>query len=138
MNGLGVTTVITCNFRAALNMLVLFLFSWCWVEALAFWDPYISWPRAVVRHCPTPGLCFQHGKWDTSQVSLLESTYLLSPWCRVLLKNLTGSQLVKKLPTYYGSRWFINASTRSPNLSLSWASSIQSTPPSIPLPEVPF
>jgi len=26
-------------------------------------------------------------------------TYLLTPWCRVLLEKLTGSQLVKKFPT---------------------------------------
>jgi len=28
-------------------------------------------------------------------------TYLLPPWSRVLLEKLTGSQLVKKLPTFY-------------------------------------
>jgi len=30
-------------------------------------------------------------------------TYLLTPWSRVLLEKLTGSQLVKKFPTFYGT-----------------------------------
>jgi hypothetical protein len=30
-------------------------------------------------------------------------TYLLTPWSRVLLDKLTGFQLVKKLPAYYGT-----------------------------------
>jgi len=51
-------------------------------------------------------------------------TYLHNPWSRVLLESLTGSQLVKKFPAFYGTRWFI---TR--HLSLSWARSIQSMRP---------
>jgi len=31
-------------------------------------------------------------------------TYVLTPWSRVLLEKLTGFQLVKKLPTFYGTR----------------------------------
>ena len=34
----------------------------------------------------------------------LNFSYLLNPWNRVLLKKLTGSQLVKKSPTFYGNR----------------------------------
>ena len=30
-------------------------------------------------------------------------TYLLTPWCRVLLEKLTGLQLVKKFPAFYGT-----------------------------------
>ena len=30
-------------------------------------------------------------------------TYLLTPWSRLLLEKLTGSQLVKKFPTFYGT-----------------------------------
>ena len=30
-------------------------------------------------------------------------TYLLTPWSRVLLEKLTGSQLVKKYPALYGT-----------------------------------
>ena len=38
-------------------------------------------------------------------------TYLLTPWRRVLLEKLTGLQLVKKFPTFYGTRKFITALT---------------------------
>ena len=34
---------------------------------------------------------------------------LLTPWCRVLLEKLTGLQLVKKFPAFYGTRRFITA-----------------------------
>ena len=54
-------------------------------------------------------------------------TYLLTPWSRVLLEKLTGLQLVKKFPAFYGNRKFITALTNACHLSLSWASSIQST-----------
>jgi hypothetical protein len=30
--------------------------------------------------------------------------YLLTPWSRVLIEQLTGLQLVKKYPTFYGTR----------------------------------
>jgi len=30
-------------------------------------------------------------------------TYLLTPWCRVLLEKLTGLQLVKKFPAFYNA-----------------------------------
>ena len=56
-------------------------------------------------------------------------TYLLTPWCRVLLEKLTGLQLVKKFPTFHGTRRFITALTSVRHLSLSWASSIQSIYP---------
>ena len=53
-------------------------------------------------------------------------TYLLTPWCRVLLEKLTGLQLVKKLPAFHGTRRFIIALTSVRHLSLFWASPIQS------------
>ena len=56
-------------------------------------------------------------------------TYLLTPRCRVLLEKLTGLQLVKKFPAFYGTRRFITALTNVRPLSLSWASPIQSTYP---------
>ena len=56
-------------------------------------------------------------------------TYLLTPWCRVFLEKLTGLQLVKKFPAFYGTRRFITALTSIRHLSLSWASPIQSTYP---------
>jgi len=38
-------------------------------------------------------------------------TYLLTPWSRVLLKKLTGVQLVKRFPTFYGTWRFITTYT---------------------------
>jgi hypothetical protein len=54
---------------------------------------------------------------------------LLTPWCRVLLEKLTGFQLVKKFPAFYGTRRFITAVTSDRHLSLSSASSIHSIHP---------
>jgi len=44
-------------------------------------------------------------------------TYLITPRNRVLLENLTGSQLVKKFPAFYGTRRFITAVTSARHLS---------------------
>ena len=55
--------------------------------------------------------------------------YLLTPWCRVLIQKLTGLQLVKKFPIFYGTRRFITALTSVHHLSVSRASPIQSTHP---------
>jgi hypothetical protein len=59
-------------------------------------------------------------------------TYLLTPWGRVLLEKLTGSQLVKKFPAFYGNLRFITAFTSVRHLSLFWVRPIKSIPP-IPL-----
>jgi hypothetical protein len=56
-------------------------------------------------------------------------TYLLTPWSRVLLQKLTGSQIVKKYPIFYGRWRFITPFTSARHLSLSWARSIQSMSP---------
>ena len=53
-------------------------------------------------------------------------TYLLTAWWKVLLEKLTGLQLVKKFPTFHGTRRFITALTSVRHLSLSWASPTQS------------
>jgi len=45
---------------------------------------------------------------------------LLTPWRRVLLENLMAPQPVKTLPTFHGIRMFINLSTISCHLFLSW------------------
>ena len=55
--------------------------------------------------------------------------YLLTPWCRVLLEQIPGLQLVKKFPSFHGTRRFITALTSVRHLSLYWASPIQSTYP---------
>ena len=43
-------------------------------------------------------------------------TYLLPPWKRVILEKLTGSQLVKKFPAFYGTRKFNVAFTSARHL----------------------
>ena len=54
-------------------------------------------------------------------------THSLTPWSTVLLEKLTGPQLVKKFPAFYGTRRFITSFTNARHLSLSSARSIQST-----------
>ena len=56
-------------------------------------------------------------------------TYLLTPWCRVLLEKLAGLQLVKKFPAFHGTRRLIIALTSVHHLSLSSASPMQSIYP---------
>ena len=68
----------------------------------------------------------------------LTNTYLLTPWCRVLLEKLTGLRLVKKFPAFHGTRRFITALTSVRHLSVSWASPIQSIyPRPIQTPNIP-
>jgi hypothetical protein len=45
-------------------------------------------------------------------------TYSLTPYSRVLLEKLTGLQLVKKFPAFYGTRRFIPAFTSARHLSI--------------------
>ena len=66
--------------------------------------------------------CWFHYKTDLP-------TYLLTPWCKVLLEKLTGLLLVKKFPTFHRTRRFITALTSVRHLSLSWASPNQSIYP---------
>ena len=60
---------------------------------------------------------------------LTTMTYLLTPWCRVLLEQLTVLQLIKKFPAFHGTLRFITALTSVRHLSLSCASPIQSIYP---------
>jgi len=52
-----------------------------------------------------------------------------TPCSRVLLEKLTGFQLVKKFPAFYGTRRFITTFTSACHLSLSGTSFIQSKLP---------
>jgi hypothetical protein len=63
-------------------------------------------------------------------------TYIRTPWSTVLLEKVTGLQVVKKFPAFYGNRRFITAFTSALHLPLSCANSIQSIP-HIPLPGDP-
>ena len=69
------------------------------------------------------------GSWRGPCGPNFTSPHRLAPCSRVLLEKLTGSQLVKKFPSFYVTRRFITAFTSARHVSLSWASSIQSIPP---------
>ena len=56
-------------------------------------------------------------------------TYYYTPLNEVLLEKLTGFQLVKNFPAFYGTRRFITTITSARHLSLSSATSIQSISP---------
>jgi hypothetical protein len=49
--------------------------------------------------------------WFASPPRIPSLVYLLTPWSRIILEKLTGFQLVKKFPPFYGSRRFISAFT---------------------------
>ena len=78
-----------------------------------------------------PAINYASARYETRLESQVLNilTYLLTPWCRVLLEKLTGLQLVKKFAAFYGTQRFITALTSVRHLSLSWASPIQSTYP---------
>ena len=65
----------------------------------------------------------------TSKANTYLLPYLLIPWSRFLIEKLTVLQVVKKFPTFHGTRRFITAFTSFRHLSLSWASPIQSIYP---------
>ena len=71
----------------------------------------------------------KYGGYRTANSQVRQLTYLLTPRCRVLLEKLTCLQLVKKFPAFHGTRRLITALTSVCQLSLSWASPIQSIYP---------
>ena len=86
-----------------------------------FYPLFIQWKAQAVSHVRAHA---------TRYFSTISCTYtLITPWSRILLEKLTGIQLVKKFPAFYGTRRFITAFISARHLSLSCASSIQSTPP---------
>jgi hypothetical protein len=62
---------------------------------------------------------FVHTSNEVNISSNVYAPYLLTPWNRVLLEKLTGPQLVKKFPAFYGTQKFITSFTSSRQLSLS-------------------
>ena len=71
-----------------------------------------------------PNKCSPHMAKQLHQI-IFHYYYSLTPYSTVLLEKLTGFQLVKKLPTFYGTRRFIIAVTSARHLAISCASSIQ-------------
>ena len=86
------------------------------------------WPLIESKDKNTRFLHVFSSQW-WCKIKPLLLTYLLTPWCRVLLEKLTGLQLVKKFPAFHGTRRFITALTSLRHLSLSWANPIQSIYP---------
>jgi len=86
--------------------------------------PFLIYINSVPRYIVT-----LHALHNLNFSFTITFTYLLTPWCRVLLEKLTGLQLVKKFPAFCGTRRFITALTSVRQLSLSWASPIQSIYP---------
>jgi hypothetical protein len=70
-------------------------------------------------------------KWFVCRICkwVFGKTYLLIPWCRVVLEQLTGLQLAKKFPVFHGTPTFIIALRSVRHMSISWASPIQSIYP---------
>jgi hypothetical protein len=60
----------------------------------------------------------QKGKEETQNERMEESSSP-TPRSRVLLENLTVTQLVKKFPTFYGTSKFITVFTKAHQCSLS-------------------
>ena len=80
----------------------------------------------VTEFCKVaPKIC-RSSQWNWLHVTLLSHNILCSlyfckacgplpytPWCRVLLENLTGLQLVKKFPAFHWTRRFIDAHSQA-------------------------
>ena len=96
-------------------------FSWRWILKYKF-GAVPEW--AIFFHF------FRYKLLNTNNIGTHNfCTFLLTPWCRVLLEKLTGRQLVKKFHAFHGTRRFITALTSVRHLPLSWASPIQSIYP---------
>jgi hypothetical protein len=71
--------------------------------------------------------CSRHFLWYCFVSFIMFCAYVLTPWSRTFLEKLTALQLLKLLPAFYRSRRFLTALTKARQLSISWASPIQST-----------
>ena len=88
-----------------------------------------NWRSCLVWTLANSGYSNGRDSANLASIAWYLLTYLRTSWSRVLLEKLTGFQLVKKFPAYWGTRRFITAVTSARHLSLSSASSIQSMPP---------
>jgi len=94
-----------------------------------FEDGDLSWPYKPLRNTNFAEvklsmsfplhINLSHEQHPTLTISVVRCPYLLTPWCRVLLEQLTGFQLVKKCPAFHGTLRFITALTSVRHLSLS-------------------
>jgi hypothetical protein len=58
--------------------------------------------------------------WLLTPCGIMFVPKLLTPWSRVLLEKLTGVQLDKKFPPFYGTRRFFTAFTSARSFSEHW------------------
>jgi hypothetical protein len=96
--------------RSLIVILMIYLLNCSWVATR--WQQYST-----------------HLHTNKTQNDTKQTVHILTPWCRVLLEQLTNLQLVKKFPSFYGTRRFITTLTKVRHLSISWASAIQSIYP---------
>jgi hypothetical protein len=64
-------------------------------------------------------VCLKHVTVNILYEGVNKYNYLLTPWSTVVLEKLTGSQLVKKFPAFYGTGRFVTAFASARHLSLS-------------------
>jgi len=64
---------------------------------------------------------------DACKVSIYIITYLLTPWSRVLLEKLTGSESSQEIPRFFEIRRFVTIFITARHCPLSLTSLIQST-----------
>ena len=77
----------------------------------------------------TDSLIIWYRYWHNGEDTHQKLTYLLTPWSRVLLENLTGFAASQEIPRTFGTRSFITVLTTARHLSLSSANPIQSPQP---------
>ena len=87
-------------------------------------------PHYAQRTCKSPEVQSLDYLRSSERKNIDSFTYALTPWRIIIPEKLIGFQLVKKFPAFYGTPKFITAFTRACYLSLSWARSTQSMPPS--------
>jgi len=85
-------------------------------------------PNSIITNIPSLDITY-YCQLLTASLYIYLLTYLLTPWCIVLLEKLTGLQLVKKFPEFHGTRRFITTLASVRHLSLSRASPIQAIYP---------
>jgi hypothetical protein len=95
-----------------------------WIARIITWI-YGEWKGTDKENTAAYFKVITHGIFWLTYLLTYSLTY---PWSWVLLEKLTGFQLVKKFPEFYGTWKFITAFTSARHLSLSWASLIQSIP----------
>ena len=92
------------------------------VVPLWTWQSGLHFHTCTHKNAPHNTIVFWSLKFNQNWVptSYQILTYLLTPCSRVLLQKLTGLQLVKKFPAFYGTWRFITTFTNACHLSLSW------------------